>query len=106
MIGAHPDAEAHANYALFARAERGEGTRRRAAEIRLDRGVDRRYCVLVFDEVAEPEVVLVADRRFERQRLFGDLEHMPHLSERHVESLGNLAGRRLATDLVEQAPTR
>src|SRR5215467_224766 len=33
LIGGHPNAESHANYALFARAERGEGTGDRVPQV-------------------------------------------------------------------------
>src|SRR5258708_19783190 len=104
MVGTHPNAEAHANDALFARGERSKGLRRRVAEIRLDRGVDRRHQVLVLDEITEPQVVFVADWRFERQRLFGDLEHMQHLFYRHVDLLSNLPAPPLPTPLPLPPP--
>src|SRR5262249_21953423 len=41
-----------------------------------------------------------------RQWRFRDLKHMPHLFERHMELLGDLFGRRLTADLIEQLPAR
>src|SRR5690348_6771365 len=61
VIGVHADAEAHAQHALFARRERGEHARRRFAQVRLDRGVDRQNGVLVLDEIAEMRILLVAN---------------------------------------------
>src|SRR6516165_4320035 len=46
-------------------------------------------------------VLLFADRCFERERFLGDLQRLAYLFERHVEFLGKLLRRRLATDLVE-----
>ena len=101
VVGVHADAEAHAQHALLARRERGQHARRGLAQVRLDRRVDRQDRVLVLDEIAEVRVLLVADRRFERERLLGDLEDLAHLLERHAELLGELLRRRLAADLVQ-----
>src|SRR5499427_638609 len=106
VVGIHPDAEAHAQHALFARRQRCQDARGGFAQIGLNRGVDRQDRVLVLDEIAEVGILLVADRSFERQRLLGDLEHLAHLLERHAELLGKLLGRGLAADLVEQFPRR
>src|SRR5262249_16586430 len=51
-------------------------------------------------------VPLFADRCFERERLLGDLQGLPYLFERHMELLGKLLRRRLATYLVEYLPPR
>src|ERR1700758_4553502 len=50
-------------------------------------------------------VVLLADRRFERKRLLGDLQRLTYLFERHMELLGKLLRRRLAAYLVEHLST-
>src|SRR5215831_8997752 len=49
-------------------------------------------------------VVLLADRRFERKRLLGDLQRLAYLIERHMELLGKLLRRWLAAYLVEHLP--
>src|SRR5262249_4457360 len=96
VVLVHAQAEAHANYTLLARRERGERARRGLAQVRLDRGVDRQDRVLVLDEIAEVGILLVADRGFQRQRLFHYLEHFANLLERHPELLGKLLGRGFA----------
>src|SRR6516165_10420954 len=101
VVLVHADAEAHADYTLLPRRERGERARGGLAQVRLDSRIDRQDRVLVLDEVAEVRILLVADRGFQRQRLLGDLEHLAHLLERHAELLGKLLGRGLAADLVE-----
>ena len=53
VIGIHADAEAHPQDALLARRQRRQHPRRRLAQVRLDRGVDRQQRVLVLDEIAE-----------------------------------------------------
>src|SRR6516162_11670662 len=106
VVRIHADAEAHADYTLLARCEQGERARRGLAQVRLDDGVDRQDRVLVLDEIAEVGILLVADRGFQRQRLFHYLEHLANLLERHAELLGKLLGRGLASDLVEQLARR
>src|SRR5262249_13197126 len=61
VVSVHADAEAHAQHALLARRERSKDTRRGLAQVRLDRGLNWEDRVLVFDEVAEVTVFLVAD---------------------------------------------
>src|SRR5499433_532962 len=101
VVLVHADAEAHADYTLLPRRERGERARRGLAQVRLDSRIDRQDRVLVFNEIAEMGILLVADRSFQRQRLLGDLEHLAHLLERHAELLSKLLGPGLAADLVE-----
>ena len=88
VVGVHADAEAHAQHALFARRERGQHARRRLAQVRLDRGVYRQQRRLVLDEVAEVRILVIADRRFERDRLFGDLEDLADFLQRQAELFG------------------
>src|SRR5262249_23012876 len=94
-------AEAHAQHALFAWRQGRQDAGGGFAQIGLNRGVDRQDRVLVLDEIAEVGILLVADRRFQRQRLFHYLEHFANLLTRHAELLGKLLGRGLAADLVE-----
>src|SRR5262245_62246987 len=74
VVLVHADAEAHADYTLLPRRERGERARGGLAQVRLNGGVDRQDRVLVLDEIAEVGILLVADRGFQRPRLLGDLE--------------------------------
>ncbi|HSQ64448.1 MAG TPA: hypothetical protein VLM85_14590, partial [Polyangiaceae bacterium] len=46
-------------------------------------------------------IFLIADRRFEADRLLGDLQHLPHLLERHAQLVGKLLRGGLAADLVQ-----
>ena len=59
---------------------------------------------LVFDEVAEMRILVVADRRLHRDRLLGDLQHLAHLVFRHLHALGQLVGQRLAAHLLQHLP--
>src|SRR5215470_4142203 len=101
VVFVHADAEAHTDYTLLARRERGKRARRSLAQVRLNRGVYRRDRVLVLDEIAEMGILLVPDRSLHGERLPGQLESFPHLFQRHAEFYGKLLGRGLAADLVE-----
>ena len=79
VIGVHPDAEAHPQHAFFARGEGRQHAGDGFLEVRLNRGIHRDDRVLVLDEIAKMAVLLVADRRFEGDRLLGDLHHLAHL---------------------------
>src|SRR4051794_28515861 len=46
-------------------------------------------------------ITFVADRRFERKWLLGNLQGLAHFFKRHAELLGKLLRRRLAADLIE-----
>src|SRR6516162_11964983 len=50
------------------------------------------------------EVALFADRRFERERLLGDLQGFAYLFERHVELFGKFLRRRLAAVFAKHLP--
>ena len=70
-------------------------------KIGLDRRVDRQDGVLVLDEIAEMGVLFVADWRFERDRLLGDLEDFAHFLKRHGKLFRELLGRWLAANLMQ-----
>src|ERR1700733_8155541 len=74
VVGVHAYSKAHTQNALLARRQRSQHARRRLPQVGLDRRIDRENCVLVLDEIAEVAVLLVANRRLEADRLFGDLE--------------------------------
>ena len=62
--------------------------------------------VLVFDEVAQVAVFFVANRRFQRNRLLGDLQHLAHFFQRHGQLGCQFFRRRLATDFVQHLARR
>ena len=57
---------------------------------------------LVFDEVAEAAVLLLADGRFEGDGLLGDLDDFADLAHRQVHFPGDLLAGRLAADLLDE----
>src|SRR5208282_4720130 len=104
VVGLLADAEAHAQDLLLARRERGEHLARLLAEIALNRSLDRRRRELVLDKIAERTFLLVADGRFERDRLLDDLEHLLDLVQRHLHLLRDFFGPGFAAEpLHEQA---
>ena len=59
----------------------------------------------VADEVAEPRLLVFADRRFERRRRLRGLEEQLHLADRQLHARGELLGRRFPIELGrERAP--
>src|SRR6476469_229956 len=74
MVFIHPDAETHAENALFAWRQRRQNARGGLAQVGLDGGIDRQDRVLVLDEIAEVAVILVAYRGLAGGRLLGDLD--------------------------------
>jgi hypothetical protein len=72
-----------------------------------DDGVDRREGVLVLEEVAEVAVLVLANRRLERDRLAADARMRRTLSGGQLHALADLLGRRLAAELLhEERDTR
>jgi hypothetical protein len=79
VVGVHFDAEAHAQHLGFARRQVSSTSLVTSRRLRVQRRVARRQRRLVLDEVAEVGIVVVADRRFHRDRLLGDLEDLADL---------------------------
>ena len=105
MIGVHADPEAHPQHTFLAGGQACQHARDSFLKVRLDRRIDGDHRVLVFDKVAQVAVFLVTDRRFERNRLFGDFHHLANLFERHRQALGHFFRRRLAALLVKELAT-
>jgi len=105
MVGVHADAKAHAQHAFFARRQRCQNPRRGFFQVFLNCAVQGQDGVLVFDEVAELAVFLVADGGFEGNRLLGDFHHLADLFQRHLQLFGQLFRRRFAADFVQHLPT-
>src|SRR5690349_12252846 len=99
VLAAVADAEPHLDHLLLARRQRLEHRLGLLLEVEIDHRVRRRHHLAVFDEVAKMRILLLADRRFERDRLLRDLEDLAHLRYRDVHALGDLFRRRLASEL-------
>ena len=96
------DAEAQLEHLLLARGERVEHLHELLLEQREARCLARLGGVLIGDKVAEVGVLLLADRRLERDRLLRDLENVAHLVDRHVHLRRDLLGARVVAELLQE----
>src|SRR5579863_8797921 len=101
VIGAHLDAEAHAQHLRFARRQRIEHVLHHIAHARVQRSIRRRNRVRILDEVAQMGIVVVADRRFHRDRLLRDLHDLADLVFRHLHLFGERCRIRLETGFLQ-----
>ncbi len=101
VVGAHLDAEAHAQHLGFARGQAVEDVLDHVAQAGLHGRFDRRGVVAVLDEVAQVAVVVVANRRFHGDRLLGDLHDLADLVLGNLHLLGQDAGVGLETELLQ-----
>jgi hypothetical protein len=83
VVSGHFDAKAHAQHLGFAGREGVEDVLDDAAHRSVQGCVRWGQGVVVFDEVAQMGVVIVANRRFHRDRLFGDLHDFADFIFRH-----------------------
>ena len=83
------DIDQHLHHLALPFAEGGEHRLQVFAQQQESGGLDRRCGVAVLDEVAERDVVLVADRGVQRHRLLGGfgVAHAPLPKDRHDQSL-------------------
>src|SRR4030095_3432912 len=95
-----PDAEAQAEHLLLARRERGQHLPGLAAEVRGDHGLRRGDGGLVLDEVTEVAVLLLTDRRLERDRLAREPQHATDLLRRQLHARADLLRRGLAPQFL------
>src|SRR4029079_19104609 len=102
MVGTLADPEAQAEDLLLARGERRQHAPGLIAQVDRDTRLDLRQHALVLDEVAEVAVLVLADRRLERDRLAADAENAPHLIGRELHTNADLFGGRLAAELLHE----
>ncbi len=105
MIGVHADTKAHPKHAFLAWGQAGEHPRHGFLQIGLDCGIDGNDGVLVFNEIAQVRIFLIADWRFKADRLFGDFHYLAHFFERHRQAFSHFLRRRLAALLVQELAT-
>src|SRR5260370_15646085 len=77
VLAAVGEAEPEAQHLLFARRQRVEHLVRLLAQRQADDRLHGRDHLLVLYKIAEVAVLLLADRRLERDRLLRDLYHLP-----------------------------
>src|SRR3990170_108570 len=102
--------EAELKHAPFASGERVEDRLDLLLQQLMRGGLSRGQGAPVLDEVAEVRVLLLADRRLERDRLLGDLDDLADLLGRDDDllalrhRLGDLVDRGLTAELLEKLP--
>src|SRR5438552_6427624 len=74
VLAAIADAKPHLDDFLFARRQRLEDRLGLLFQIQVDHRFGRGDDLAILDEVAQMRILLLADRRFERDRLLRDLE--------------------------------
>src|SRR5918994_2991997 len=102
VLTAVAHAEAHLDDALFARRQRLQHRLRLFLQVQVDHRFGGRDHLTILDEVAKMRIFLFADRRFERNRLLRDLQHLADLRHRNVHPLRDLFGGRLAAELLHE----
>ena len=83
VVGVHVDAETHTQHFGFARGQAFEHFFGDFVQAGIHRCVGRGDIVDVFDEVAQMRIVVVANRRFHRNRFFGDFHDFADFVFRH-----------------------
>src|SRR5579862_746932 len=102
VLAAILEAEAHLDDFLFARGQRAQDLSCLVLQVHVDHRFRRRNHRAVFDEVSQMRIFLFANRRFERDRLLRDLEHLAHFCHWNIHALGDLFRRRLASQFLHQ----
>src|ERR1035437_1883738 len=98
------EAEAQLHDAALARCQRVEDVVHMSVQHGLRRGVCRGCGALVLDEIPEAGIVLLADGRFQRDRILRDLPDLANALRGDAELVGDLLVRRLAPQFLEEAP--
>src|SRR5258708_10332212 len=90
VLAAVADAEAHLDHLFLARRQRLQDLVRLLLEVQVDHRVRRGYDLAILDEVAEMRILLLADRRLQRDRFLRDLQDLPDLRHRDFHPLPDL----------------
>ena len=100
VIGFFADAEPHAQDLFFARRQSRQNFAGLFLQVDIHHRIGRRDNSLILDEVAEMTVFLLADGRFEGNRLLGDFQNLADFVERDLHLGGDLLGRRFSADFL------
>src|SRR5438034_7454383 len=96
------EAEPEPQHLLLARREGVEDLVRLLPEREADDRLDGRDDLLVLDEVAQVAVLLLADRRLQRDGLLRDLQHLAHLVHGDVHLRRDLLRGGLAAEFLDE----
>src|SRR5262249_29118149 len=92
----------HADYAFFARTELLQHRGHRLLQAEADGCLRWRDQGLVFDEIAQVSVFLLADRSLEGYGCLSDLAGLAYFFDGHVQPLGQLLRSGLAAELLHE----
>ncbi len=92
----------HFDDLFLTRRERRENFVGDLAQVREGDRFGRIQYRLILDKISEMRVFFFADRRFERDRLLCDLQHLSHFRNRNVHPLCDLFARRFAAEFLHQ----
>src|SRR5271157_3653631 len=104
VLAAVFETEAHLDDFFFARGQSAQDLSGLVLEVHVDHGFGRRDYGAVFDEVTKMRIFLFTNRRFERDWLLRDLQHLAHFRHRNVHALGDFFAGRLSTQFLHQLP--
>ena len=102
MVALFGDTETLAQHLLLARGQIGQHGRQLFGQLGIDDFLGGGHGLLVLDEIAQAGIFLVADGRFQRDGLLGDLEHLLDLFHRVFHAFGDLFGRGIAAQFLHQ----
>src|SRR5262245_10689040 len=106
VLAAVADTEPHLDHLLLARCQRLQDRFGLLLQVQIDDRLCRRYDLPILDEVAEVRIFLFADRRFQRDRLLGDLQNLPDLADRDVHPLGDFFRGWFASEFLDERARR
>ena len=101
MVGIHIDTETHTQHFGFARCQAFEDFFGYFVQAGVHRSFCRRNVVGILDEVAQVRIVVVANRCFHGNRLFGDFHDFADFVLRHFHQLGQFGGIRFFTGFLQ-----
>ena len=95
-------AETQAQDVCLTLCQRVEDLAERLGQQRVARGIRRTRRIVVLNEGADGRILLVADRRIERQRVRRRAVRLDDLLDWEIQLLGDLLERRLAAELLHE----
>src|SRR3990172_1025814 len=106
VVGMLPDAEPPAKHFFLAVRQGVQHPADLLVQVFPYRRVEGGRDLLVLDKIAEVAVLFLADRRFEGDRLLGDLHDLAHLLHGQAHGGGDLFGGRLPAEFLHESARR
>ena len=105
MVAGHLDTKAHAQHFGLTRRQAVQNIFDHIAQTGLHGRFHGRCICTVFDEIAQMAVVIIADRRFHGNRLFGDLHDLADLVFGNFHTLSQNGCIRFEAELLQMLAT-